>query len=72
MLPEEDRHALELGKQVKKEMNQVKIIEDKDLFMNKLEGEIEKMEKAMYLTKVEWMKVLNELLKEEKEVVKYL
>ena len=32
----------------------------------------EKMEKAMYLTKVEWMKVLNELLKEEKEVVKYL
>ena len=53
-------------------MNQVKIIEDKDLFMNKLEEEIEKMEKAMYLTKVEWMKVLNELLKEEKEVVKYL
>ena len=59
-------------KQVKKEMNQVKIIEDKDLFMERLEEEIEKMEKAMYLNKVDWMKVLNELLKEEKEVVKYL
>lgn len=53
-------------------MNQVKIIEDKELFMERFEEFIEKMEKIMYLNKVEWMKVLNELIKEEKEVVKYL
>lgn len=38
-------------KQVKKEMNQVKIIEDKELFMERFEEFIEKMEKIMYLNK---------------------
>ncbi len=59
-------------KKVKKEMNQVKVIEEKEEFMERFEEIIEKMEQAMYLNKVEWLKVLNELIREEKEVVKYL
>lgn len=53
-------------------MNQVKVIEEKEEFMERFEEIIEKMEQAMYLNKVEWLKVLNELIREEKEVVKYL
>ena len=59
-------------KQVKKEMNKIKIIEDREEFMKKFEIIIERLETSMYVSKVEWLKVLKELMKEDKEIVRYL
>ena len=59
-------------KEMKKQMNKVKIIENKDEFMSGFEPLIERWEAAMYISKVEWLKVLHELMKENEEVVKYL
>lgn len=59
-------------KQVKKEMNKIKIIEDREEFMKKFEIIIERLETSMYVSKVKWLKVLKELMKEDKEIVRYL
>lgn len=59
-------------KQVKKEMNKIKIIEDREEFMKKFEIIIERLETSMYVSKVEWLKVLKELMKEDKEILRYL
>lgn len=57
-------------KEMKKQMN--KIIENKEEFMSIFEPLIEQWETAMYVSKAEWLKVLNELMIENEEVVKYI
>ena len=42
---------------VKKEINKVKKIENKDEFMSRFEMLIERWEVAMYMSKIEWLKV---------------
>lgn len=59
-------------KEIKKEMNKVKIINDKEEFMSRFEPFIERLESTMYLNKVEWLEVLQELIIENEEVVKYI
>ena len=59
-------------RKVKKEINRIKVIEEKEEFMRVFENQIEKWEAAMYITKAEWIKILEELMIEDKEVVRYL
>ena len=59
-------------KDIKKVMNKVKIIENNEEFMSIFEPLIERWESAMYVSKEEWLKVLNELIIENEEVVNYI
>lgn len=57
---------------MKKEMNKKKIITNKEEFMNIFEELITAWEKTMYVSKKEWIKILEELMQINKEIVRYL
>lgn len=56
----------------KREMNKKKIIKNADEFILFFEELLESWEKIMYVTKNEWMEILNELIETNEEIVRYL
>lgn len=57
---------------MKKEMNKEKIIINKEEFMMRFEELITTWEKTMYVSKKEWLKIVDELILIDKEIVRYL
>ena len=66
------RFKRDYKRMMKKEMNKEKIITNKEAFMKHFEELITTWEKTMYVSKKEWIRIIEELMVINKDLVRYL